>query len=241
MLTAWGLVVTAALASGCGNDDQQQAGAGATEGDGGSSSGGQGIGDACIPAGEYAASFPGFMEDLDRKLQSLDVRPASQVYWQECRDVLLRLGMDLPTEAQWEYAARAGTGSPWYTGSDSRSLIGHANLRDSAMMHRDRQQRAYHPTLVYEEWLDDGYAELAPVGSYLANPFGLYDVLGNASEWCRDWFQVYYCPVRSGSGERRRGVAPAWAASIKCSSGVMSSEISTAAGSAPNSWSRASA
>ncbi|HEX5042519.1 MAG TPA: bifunctional serine/threonine-protein kinase/formylglycine-generating enzyme family protein [Candidatus Polarisedimenticolaceae bacterium] len=127
-----------------------------------------------------------------------DVEPVDQVYWQESRDVLARLGLALPTEAQWEYAARGGTTSPWYTGASAVALRGHANLRDDTARRADGRRAMG----VYETWLHDGYAGLAPVGSFRPNPFGLHDVIGNVSEWCADWFQVYDCPVRPGTGER---------------------------------------
>ena len=127
-----------------------------------------------------------------------DMEPVDQVYWQESHDVLARLGLELPTEAQWEYAARGGTTTPWYTGASPASLRGHANLRDATARRAD----GLRPLGVYETWLHDGYAGLAPVGSFRPNRFGLHDVIGNVSEWCRDWFQVYACPVRPGTGER---------------------------------------
>ncbi|HEX4826191.1 MAG TPA: bifunctional serine/threonine-protein kinase/formylglycine-generating enzyme family protein [Candidatus Polarisedimenticolaceae bacterium] len=127
-----------------------------------------------------------------------DVQPVDQVYWQQSHDVLARIGLELPTEAQWEYAARGGTTTRWYTGDDPRSLAGHANLHDLAALRAERGT-AY---ARYESWLDDGFAALAPVGSLLPNPFGLHDVAGNVGEWCRDWFQVYDCPVRPETGER---------------------------------------
>ena len=97
--------------------------------------------------------------------------------WTHARDLLLRLGLDLPTEAQWEYSARAGADPP-------STLEGLANLRDSSWL-RLARSAGVDPS-GEEAPFDDGFARAAPVGSFRPNPFGLYDVIGNVSEWCRD-------------------------------------------------------
>jgi formylglycine-generating enzyme required for sulfatase activity/serine/threonine protein kinase len=124
--------------------------------------------------------------------------PVEQVSWNECSDVLDELGLELPTEAQWEYAARSGTTTPWWTGGEKESLEGAANLADQAAA----RAGATWPGIADWPELDDGFGVHAPVGSFRASPFGLHDMLGNVWEWCRDSFGNYDSPVKEGDGER---------------------------------------
>ena len=87
-------------------------------------------------------------------------------------------GFDLPTDAQWEFACRAGNGSTYYNGTDDEldsigrysSNGGQFNGADAATVTADRGT--------------------AKVGSYAPNAWGLYDMLGNVWEWCLDWHQT---------------------------------------------------
>ncbi|MBN4054909.1 SUMF1/EgtB/PvdO family nonheme iron enzyme [Acidimicrobium ferrooxidans] len=105
--------------------------------------------------------------------------PVESVSWHDCRSQLARVGLLLPTEAQWEYAARAGSRTIWWTGNDSASMAVAGNVTDQVFSRFMRS--ATRP----EKW-NDGHAMHASVGAFQPNRFGLHDVIGNVYEWCRD-------------------------------------------------------
>ena len=120
--------------------------------------------------------------------------PVETVSWELATRVLSELDLQLPTEAQWEYAARAGTTSVFWTGDTFESLQGAANVADAAAARGD----ANWPN---ELGLDDGFMGPAPVGSFAPNAFGLHDVHGNVTEWCRDtWEDLALVAPRAGDG-----------------------------------------
>jgi formylglycine-generating enzyme required for sulfatase activity len=130
------------------------------------------------------------------------LHPVEQVSWDEAARVLGQLGLVLPTEAQWEYAARAGTTSVWWPGDEREALIGVANLADRSASRIGATWDSI------KEWpaLDDGFPVHARVGSLAANAFGLHDVHGNVLEWCRDWHGAvgtYELEPEPGSGLRK--------------------------------------
>lgn len=112
----------------------------------------------------------------------------------------------LPTEAEWEYACRAGSTTVWSWGDSMEGGKAYANMADEAA-DRWMQQLG----LTYEDleakW-DDGFMYTSPVGSFKPNAWGLYDMQGNAWEWCSDLYGAYskqaqIDPKGAKSGERR--------------------------------------
>ena len=114
--------------------------------------------------------------------------PIESVTWERCVDVLARWRLELPSEAQWEYAARAGTEAAWGAHATLAALArsNAANLADRAAA-----QAAY-DWIDLSDWehFDDGWAASAPVDTMEPNAFGLHHVFGNVSEWCADHFAM---------------------------------------------------
>jgi formylglycine-generating enzyme required for sulfatase activity len=112
------------------------------------------------------------------------LHPVEQVNWAASARVARQLGLELPSEAQWEYAARGGTDTPWWCGTDKRCIATSGNVAD--LYARDHGGSSWGD---FEHW-DDGSAAHAPIGYTPANPFGLHEVIGNLWEWCLDTFEL---------------------------------------------------
>ena len=128
---------------------------------------------------------------------------------QKLRDITGIDTFDLPTIAQWEFACRAGCGSALYSGKELDPSWPYVS-GDLALIGRYSQNGGKNGSSAYAADCAPDYAT-ATVGSYLPNAWGIYDMLGNVREWCRDWFSADYSQCdpavgpSSGSGRANRG------------------------------------
>jgi sulfatase modifying factor 1 len=113
-------------------------------------------------------------------LQGRENYPVVHVSWDDAMAYAKWAGKRLPTEAEWEFAARGGlTGQPFTWGSEA---IDHGQPKANTW----QGEFPVHDT----GW--DHFAGLAPVKSFAANGYGLYDLAGNVWEWCADWYRPDY-------------------------------------------------
>jgi formylglycine-generating enzyme len=114
--------------------------------------------------------------NIKKRLQ----HPATHISWNDANSYASWAGKRLPTEAEWEYAARGGLVQKRFVwGNELRPGGKHmCNIFQGDFPHRDTAE--------------DGYSGSNPVKSYKANGYGLYDMAGNVWEWCADWFHASF-------------------------------------------------
>lgn len=115
-------------------------------------------------------------------------QPVVGVSWYDAKAYAEWAGKRLPTEAEWEKAAQGGLIGKRFPWGDSDIDGTQCNFKDKSWLDKNA---------------DDGYKYTAPVGSFIPNGYGLYDMAGNAVEWCADRYDEYYyakSPKRNPAG-----------------------------------------
>lgn len=130
-------------------------------------------------AASWRNPFP-ILKDFRRR----DDHPVVQVSWNDAQAFSAHFGFQLPTEAQWEYAYRAGSCERFPWGDEEAGGKGYGNVVDLAYKRRFAGHNLWFP-------FDDGVALIAPVGRYQPNAWGLRDMVGNVQEWCQDAVHQY--------------------------------------------------
>jgi len=121
-----------------------------------------------------------------------DNHPIVGVDWHTAIAYAQWAGKRLPTEAEWEYAARGGLAGKLYPWGDALD-------HDNANYHRAWEKGITYdyPDYINTDKKDTWRYSSAPVGSFEPNGFGLYDMAGNVAEWCQDWYQWDFYSVSS--------------------------------------------
>ena len=111
----------------------------------------------------------------DSNIQTKDNYPVVQVAYEDARVYAEWAGKQLPTEAQWEYAARGGLKGKTYVWGNQYSA---------------KKANTWQGFFPFFNSKEDGYENIAPVGSFEPNGYGLYDMAGNVWEWTSDWYRI---------------------------------------------------
>ncbi len=129
----------------------------------------------------------------DSSLAGLEQHPVVHVAWADVEAYARWAGLDLPTEAEWELAARGGLAGAEYAWGEELTPGG------------QHMANVWQGRFPWENLAQDGWARTSPVGFYPANGFGLHDMIGNVWEWTRDWWSMPSAgPIKSCCGPAGR-------------------------------------
>jgi formylglycine-generating enzyme required for sulfatase activity len=129
-------------------------------------------------------------------IEGRENHPAVQIAWEDAAEYAKWAAKRLPTEAEFEFAARGGLDRSRYAWGDELKPGGQwaANIFQGVFPSRDRGE--------------DGYVRTSPVTAFNSNGFGLYDVGGNVWQWCADWYRPDYFATLAANGLARNPQGP---------------------------------
>lgn len=113
--------------------------------------------------------------------------PVVSLSWKDAKTYCEWVGKRLPTEAEWEYAARANSAVNMWWGNNQSGSRAVGNVADQT----HKREFSNRPWPILEQY-DDHHVRTAPVGTFTPNTWGLYDMIGNVSEWVADWYASDY-------------------------------------------------
>ena len=136
-------------------------------------------------------------EGPESSLNGREKYPAVQIAYDDAVAYARWAGKRLPTEAEWEFAARGGVGGKLYVWGDEFRLGGKI------------MANTFQGTFPVKDTGEDGFAGLAPVAQFPPNRYGLYDLAGNVWEWCSDWYRPdYYAQLAAAGSVARNPQGP---------------------------------